>query len=130
VVPSLVFLDVALRPSAITRRFDPLPCNPNCWIGRHPVFRYGPLEQRTQRVEKITLPKRRAVLRRIEGLSWPTIDLDAFEKQVKDRKKVLLKRMAKDVTTEVLRIAGCPQSWFCHVKSPFSILTVQYISVL
>jgi hypothetical protein len=37
--------------------------------------------------------------RRIEGLSWPTIDLDAFEKQVKDRKKVLLKRMAKDVTT-------------------------------
>jgi hypothetical protein len=35
--------------------------------------------------------------RRIEGLPWPTIDLDALETSIKARKRILLQRMAEDV---------------------------------
>ena len=37
--------------------------------------------------------------RRIEGLPWPTIDLDAIEESIKARRRLLLQRMAEDVTT-------------------------------
>jgi hypothetical protein len=36
--------------------------------------------------------------RRIDGLPWPTIDLDGIEQRIKARKRVLLQRMAEDVT--------------------------------
>src|SRR5262249_10166459 len=51
-----------LRPDAIASALDALPCDAKSWVCRHPVFRYCPLEQRTQRIEKVALSEWRAVL--------------------------------------------------------------------
>ena len=40
--------------------------------------------------------------RRIDGLPWPTIDLDAIEESIKSRRRLLLQRMAEDVTTLIM----------------------------
>jgi hypothetical protein len=61
-VPSRVLLDVALRPSSVAGALDPLPCDAERRIARHTAFRHSPPKQCPQRIEKIALPERRAML--------------------------------------------------------------------
>src|ERR1700733_5936797 len=61
-MPVFVLLDVGLRPSAIAAALDLLPGDPERRVFRHPAFCHRPLKHRAQRIKKIPLPERRAVL--------------------------------------------------------------------